>query len=180
MLQRIGKTGFELVRLNAGGAIAGWIQLKWKNSSKASKNKYRVAYNGSHHITTQFTTLAHELAHMFLGHLGDNKGWRVRERGQPHAICELEAEMAAYLLATRKEVKPRSESYLSSFKGNISDIDLYAVMRAANSIEPVMGISAHELWTKKGHGNDPVAPRIRIAAAHNAHQIKNGEYQGNN
>ncbi len=88
--------------------------------------------------------------------------------------------MAAYLLATRKEVKPRSESYLSSFKGNISDIDLYAVMRAANSIEPVMGISAHELWTKKGHGNDPVAPRIRIAAAHNAHQIKNGEYQGNN
>ena len=59
-----------------------------------------------------------------------------------------EAEMAAYLVAKRNGLSPRSESYLSSYKGALAEIDLYRVMRVANSIETAMGIAAHQLKAK--------------------------------
>jgi len=56
--------------------------------------------------------------------------------------------MAAYLVAKRNGLSPRSESYLSSYKGALAEIDLYGVMRAANGIENAMGIQAHHLKKK--------------------------------
>ena len=61
---------------------------------------------------------------------------------------EVEAEMAAYLVAKRNGLTPRSESYLSSYKGALAEIDLYRVMRVANIIETAMGIAAHQLKAK--------------------------------
>jgi hypothetical protein len=57
--------------------------------------------------------------------------------------------MTAWLVAQRSGVKPRSESYLAGYQGAIPDIDLYAVMRAANAVETAMGISAAALRRKK-------------------------------
>jgi hypothetical protein len=63
---------------------------------------------------------------------------------------EVEAETAAYLVARRNCVKPRSETYLQNYRGSFGALDIFAVMRAANEIEKVLGISAHELWEAKG------------------------------
>jgi hypothetical protein len=57
----------------------------------------------------------------------------------------VEAEMAAWLVAKRNGLTPRSESYLSSYAGAMSDIDLYVVMRVTNAVETAMGISSHQL-----------------------------------
>ena len=62
---------------------------------------------------------------------------------------EVEAEMAAYLVAMRNGLKPRSETYLANYKGAFEDLNLYAVTRAANAVETAMGIAAQKLWNEK-------------------------------
>ncbi len=57
--------------------------------------------------------------------------------------------MAAYLVAMRNGLTPRSESYLSNYKGAFEDLNLYAVTRTANAVETAMGISAQKLWNEK-------------------------------
>jgi hypothetical protein len=61
----------------------------------------------------------------------------------------VEAEMAAYLVAKRNGLSPRSESYLDKYQRAFTDLDLYTVMRAASAVETAMGISASQL---KPHG----------------------------
>ena len=96
-------------------------------------------------------TVAHELAHLYLGHMGTDRGRRVPDHGYTdQALREVEAECTAYLVARRNGVKPRSESYLAEYQGAFEHFDLYAITRAANAVETAMGISAQKLWQAKG------------------------------
>ena len=134
----------------AGDNRAGYIELKQESNSLRGKNSYRLAYNGNHSLPTQFVTVAHELAHLHLGHLGPDRGRRIPDRkNTDHKLREVEAEMTAYLVAKRNELDPKSESYLVNFQGAFERLNLYAVMRAANAVETAMGISAQKLWNEK-------------------------------
>ena len=149
-LKSVSRERIDLVELDAGDGSAGWIRLVEKSKAKKGKHRYQLAYNKNHPPATCFVTVAHELAHLFLGHLGDDPGRRVPDKRKiPHALREVEAEMVAYLVAMRNGLKPKSESYLSSYKGALKDLNLYGVMRAANSVETALGISAHHLWLEK-------------------------------
>ena len=140
-----------IVEFDAGDAHAGGIRLIEKSRSRQGKNLYQLAYNRNHPPPTRFVTVAHELAHLYLGHLGADRGRRVPDRSQiHHALMEVEAEMTAYLVAKRNGLRPRSESYLADYQGAFSDLDLYAVMRAANAVETALGIPAAKLWNEKG------------------------------
>ena len=140
-----------IVEFDAGDAHAGGIRLIEKSRSRQGKNLYQLAYNRNHPPPTRFVTVAHELAHLYLGHLGADRGRRVPDRSQMHhALMEVEAEMTAYLVAKRNGLRPRSESYLADYQGAFSDLDLYAVMRAANAVETALGIPAAKLWNEKG------------------------------
>lgn len=144
------KEKIELLRLDAGDGSAGWIKFIARSDTANGKHSYQLAYNCNHSPATRFVTLAHELAHLFLGHLGADKGRNVPERRErDHAMREVEAETAAYLVARRNDVKPRSETYLQDFQGSFGAMDIFAVMRAANEIEKVLGIGAHKLWEKR-------------------------------
>lgn len=157
LLSGMAKERIEVLRLDAGDASAGWIKRIGISASRNGKHTYRLAYNGNHLAATRFVTLAHELAHLFLGHLGADRGRNVPDRhDRDHAMCEVEAETAAYLVARRNGVKPRSETYLQKYKGSFRALDIFAVMRAANEIEKVLGISAHQLWQAKGRLGDPL------------------------
>ena len=137
--------------LDAGDATAGWVKLVSSANSPNGKNTYKLAYNRNHPPPTRFVTVAHELAHLYLGHLGADRGRRVPDRGYTdHALREVEAECTAYLVARRNGVKPRSESYLAKYQGAFEHLDLYAITRAANAVETAMGISAQSLWNEKG------------------------------
>ena len=147
----VGRQRIEVEELDAGDATAGWIKpVSWTNSPNG-KNTYRLAYNRNHDAPTRFVTVAHELAHLYLGHLDPGRGRRVPDRSQTdRALREVEAECTAYLVARRNGVKPRSESYLAKYQGVFEHLDLYAITRAANAVETAMGISAHRLWKARG------------------------------
>ncbi len=141
--------------LDAGDGRAGWIRMVKHSTPRSGKNHYELAFNRNHAIPTCFVTVAHELAHLFLGHLGPDKGRNVRDRrGVHHALREVEAEMTAYLVSKRNGLKPRSESYLANFQGAFSDLNFHAVTRAANAVETVLGISAAKLWNEKIRHDD--------------------------
>ena len=149
-MRAVKKERIDVVALDAGDGQAGWIRLLAASTAKTGKNLYQLAYNRNHDAATRFVTVAHELAHLYLGHLGLDAGRRVPDRRDtPHALMEVEAEMAAYLVAMRNGLKPRSESYLANYKGAFEDLNLYAVTRAANAVETAMGIAAQKLWNEK-------------------------------
>lgn len=149
-MRAVRKERIDVVTLDAGDGQAGWIRMLAVSQAKSGKNLYQLAYNKNHDAPTRFVTVAHELAHLFLGHLGEDKGRRVPDRSNTsHDLKEVEAEMVAYLVARRNGLEPRSESYLANYKGALGDLEIYAVNRAANAVETVMGISAQTLWNQK-------------------------------
>lgn len=150
LINSIAREKIECLVLDAGDAQAGWIELLAESNSRQGKNLYRLAYNGNHSAPTRFVTVAHELAHLYLGHLGPDRGRRVPDRRMTtHNLREVEAEMTSYLVAKRNGLEPKSESYLANYQEAFEHLNLYAVMRAANSVETIMGISAKKLWREK-------------------------------
>jgi hypothetical protein len=112
---------------------------------------YQITLNDALTPTEVFTTLAHELGHIFCGHLGacasksdkdDNQsGWPDRRHlGKPE--CEVEAEAVAYLVASRAGLVTRSADYLNSHvkKLDMSCIDVDLVVRAAARVERLAGL----------------------------------------
>lgn len=147
----LAKERIDVISLDSGDGQAGWIQLLSHSKTAKGKNTYQLAHNRNHPVPTRLVTVAHELAHLYLGHLGADVGRRVPDRRHiPDALMEVEAEMVAFLVAMRNGLKPRSESYLANYKGAFQDLNLYGVTRAANAIETAMGISAQKLWNEKG------------------------------
>ena len=150
LIRSVAREKINIVQLDVGDARAGWIELLSRSNSPKGKNAYRLAYNRNHSPQTRFVTVAHELAHLYLGHLGRDRGRRVPDRRHTDlALREVEAESAAYLVARRNGIEPRSESYLARYLDAFKHLDLYAITRAANAVETAMGISAQRLWQAK-------------------------------
>jgi antirestriction protein ArdC len=106
----------------------------------------------------QFVTLAHELGHLFLGHLGPDRKLNVPERPPMNdAQHELEAESVAYLVCARNGITSKSHTYLASYVTNnttIDNVDLYQVMRAAGQVESLLGLTAHTKYDRPASGRD--------------------------
>lgn len=77
------------------------IRNNWRSYSKYDPNE-------------QFATIAHELAHLYLGDLGGGKELKIAARsGLSHAQVELEAEITSYLICKRNGIESESEIYFS-------------------------------------------------------------------
>lgn len=146
------KKNIEWRSIDAGDQTAGSIRIIKRATNDNEVTQYRMLINGNHLPTVQFTTLAHELGHLFLGHLGSDKALNVPKR--PHmnkTQRELEAESVAYLVCTRNGVKSKSETYLSDYvtqNTTVEDIDLYQIMRAAGQLENLLGLTAHTKYDR--------------------------------
>jgi hypothetical protein len=94
--------------------------------------------NASYDEPSKFATLAHELAHIYCGHLGEgaNGAWPDRSKLRHHE-CEVEAEAAAWLVCRRNNVDTKSAAYLLSHlpRANLRSVSMYAIFEAANRIE---------------------------------------------
>ena len=142
-----------LAPLDVGDKQAGYIRRTVRSANPKRKHQYELGYNKNHTAPTRFVTVAHELGHLYLGHLGEDRARRVSDRhGLPTDLKEVEAESAAYLVAMRNGLQPRSESYLSRYQGAFSALDVFAINRSANAVETAMGVSTQKLWNDKAKG----------------------------
>jgi hypothetical protein len=128
--------------LDAGDGKAGSIRCTREAANDKESNVYRMLVNKNHTPPVRFVTLAHELAHLFLGHLGIDGTLHVPDRRHlGHQQVELEAESVAFIICKRNGVMSKSETYLSNFvtqNSTVGDLDIYQVMRAAGQVETLL------------------------------------------
>lgn len=145
-IEKMGRKQIVCAYFDGGDAKAGSIRVL-KSATPKEGGSYGMQLNRNHSAPVQFVTIAHELAHLFLGHLGPDKKLNIPERRRPdHAQEELEAESVAYLVCARNGVESKSQTYLTEFVGkhtSIEILDLYQVMRAAGHIESLLGLTSH-------------------------------------
>lgn len=150
------KQGINVKQIEYGDAHAGHIQrpkhdiavtVTLRSKDAKQKPDYQVRLNNCHDANVQFATLTHELAHLYLGHLGEDKFLKITDRQKlTIETRELEAESVCYIVCHRNGVKPNSEQYLSGFvTGNeaTETMDLYALLKAAGQIETLLGLVVH-------------------------------------
>jgi hypothetical protein len=137
--------------LDAGDRKAGSIRCVHRATQPNEGSVYRMLLNKNHPPAVRFATLAHELAHLFLGHLGPDKALGVPLRQRPdYRWGELEAESVAFIVCARNGVTSKSETYLKHFvdqNTEVGDLDIYQVMRATGQIETLLGLGAHSRFT---------------------------------
>ena len=158
------RKGVEWRLVDAGDQKAGSIRVVRRAATSTETTLYRMHINGNHGPNVQFTTLAHELGHLFLGHVGSDKALNIPERPRlEHAQQELEAESVAYLVCARNRVASKSETYLKDYvKKNttVESLDLYQVMRAAGQVETLLALTAPP--------QIPIRPSARVTDGHQA------------
>jgi hypothetical protein len=133
-----------------GDNDAGFIRRLTRPESKDAYSNYELGLNRNHNAAMSFVTLAHELGHLFLGHLGEDKKLGIQDRrGIKHRMREIEAESVAYIVCERNGVECRSQKYLHTYGTNgesTADLDLYAITRAAGHIERLLDLSKSSQW----------------------------------
>jgi len=107
--------------------------------------RYELVVNRDLSTESRLATVAHELAHLYCGHLGtpDLRWWPDRRR-VPADVMEFEAESVAYLVCRRFGVESSSASYLAQYVRDdvpLPDISLERVMVAAGLVQ-AMGTRA--------------------------------------
>jgi hypothetical protein len=132
--------------VDAGDGKAGSIQGTRRATSAKERNAYRILVNKNHTPAVRFATLAHELAHLFLGHLGLDNFLHVSDRRTlRHQQKELEAESVAFIVCQRNGVTSKSETYLANYvdqNTTVGNLDIYQMMRAAGQVETLLGLGA--------------------------------------
>ena len=150
------RDGVRIIKSDHGSQAGGSIR-RIDRDVKASQ-KFIISDRGTRNPTTvdipvrydmllnkdlsdeaQYAVIAHELGHLYCGHLGTpNKKWWPSRRGLEHAVREFEAESIAYLVCSRAGIKTESEKYLSGYvkRGeNVAPISLDRVIKSVTLIE---------------------------------------------
>ena len=150
-IDRMTYKNIDCQMIDAGDGRAGSIRVLECPRDPKQKTRYRMLINGNHPPSTQFVTISHELAHLFLGHLGSDPMLTIPERVSSESQKELEAESVAFLVAARNRVCSKSEAYLSNYAREyptIDSVDVYQVIRAAGQVETLLGLTAQLSFDK--------------------------------
>jgi len=144
LTSKLDRKNIKTVWIDAGDAVAGSIShVKMESIDQAAS--YDLRLNTNHKPSVQFSTIAHELGHLYLGHLGADTKLEIRDRrGSDKGRREIEAESVAYLVTGRYGVETRSHPYLAEFVSRdtaIVDLQLYEILRAAGHVEKLLGIA---------------------------------------
>lgn len=146
MQAAVRRAKITILQVDKGDAAAGSMTRSEAVIKGKQQPSWVVRLNENHDPKTQFVTLAHELAHMFLGHLGADAAHNIKARkGLGHDLEEVEAEAVAWVVAHRNGLTPKSEAYLDRYKAAFKGLEVGTILKAANAVETAMGISAAQL-----------------------------------
>lgn len=148
----LARKGITWNAVDVGDLNAGSIELVSRAAKSGDTSRYTMNINKNHDSNVQFATLAHELAHLYLGHLGKDKYLSIPPRpSQSHQQRELEAESVAFIVCSRNGVENKSENYLASYVTQdtaAEHLDLYQIMRATGQIETLLGLTEHTKYSR--------------------------------
>ena len=139
--------GISYHRENYGVSLAGSIQVADGNMNiridrKEVKVLYNMVVNNNSTKEEQFATIAHELGHLYCGHLGTpNKKWWPDFHAKNKQSKEFEAESVAWIVCERNNVKNPSAAYLNGYldtNGDIPPVSLENILKASGMIERKM------------------------------------------
>jgi hypothetical protein len=101
--------------------------------------KMRIGLRADLEDAAAYAVLCHELAHIYLGHVGaDRDGWWPFRMNLSEAVAEIEAESTAYIVCARAGLRTHAAEYLSSFVEDSDDLDaisLDLISRVAGRLE---------------------------------------------
>jgi hypothetical protein len=142
--KRLESKHIRMQPINSAPSLAGSISVLHRAYEKDEYSAYMLELNLNHDPNVQFATMVHELAHLYLGHLGRDPKLSVPERQcMGRHQQELEAESVSYLVCARQGVESRAHTYLAGYvQSNTStdSLDIYQVMRAAGQVEALLGL----------------------------------------
>ena len=147
LLSNLPRDGVSYDESDHGTVRAGSIQESEGNKSQNTKGKevkvlYNLVVNQNHSDEEKFATIAHELGHLYCGHLGSpNEKWWPARMIKDEKVREFEAESVAWLICGRVGIEPHSAKYLNVHLcegGQIPQISLETVIKAAGLIESMM------------------------------------------
>lgn len=142
---KLNRVEIRILWLDRGDYTAGHARRLTSHGDKERLERFEVGVNRNHPPAAQLVTLAHELAHIFLGHCGSDQKRGVKfNRPEDLALREVEAETVAYLVAKRTGVSPRSESYLDHYKGAYDQLDLHRILKVSSAVEKQLDLPFQE------------------------------------
>lgn len=128
------------------GRTAGYASI-------AENNSYLVTLHPRYNKSSveAYGVICHELAHILLGHLGEVAVYKENKKGEkvktiitenrrhvPRHICELEAELSAWIVFSNIGIEKSSIPYLATWLRNEEDIrelNISEVLKAVRKIE---------------------------------------------
>jgi hypothetical protein len=113
------------------------------NVVRLGEPAFRVALNSKHSEAQRIGTLAHELAHIFCGHLGAvEEGVWTDNSTAAKDVREFEAEAVAYLVTDRLNLDIGSHKYLAGYLSDapkpLPNSSLDTVLKAVGKVEKML------------------------------------------
>jgi len=101
--------------------------------------KMRIVIHEEHDPPSRYGVLCHELAHVYLGHLGgDPDGWWPSRGNLNRNTLEIEAEAVAYITTRRAGMAGASARYISRYLDNdglLASVSLDQIAKVAGRLE---------------------------------------------
>jgi hypothetical protein len=125
------KDNIEYIEQNSHKSSAGFAQ--------AVNSSFRITVNSSYDRPEKLSTIVHELAHIFCGHLGivPSSWWKARV-DLNHESREFEAESVSFVTCRRLGLATTSEAYLSDYVNKnyeVPSLDLELILTVSGYIE---------------------------------------------
>ena len=154
LMSNLPRDGIAYSEVKQGTGGAGSIQTAQENSRQQLKRHsetlhlaiyYHLVVNRALGDLEKFTTILHELAHLYCGHPGipPVKKWNFwpSRLGLAQEAREFEAESVAWLVCERMGIQNPSVEYLSNYvckNDEIPNISIEAVLKATNMVESML------------------------------------------
>jgi hypothetical protein len=146
---RLPQAGVGYSEAERGAAAAGSLQETATPRQELAGGRpfpvhYDLVVNQDLDAGAKFATIAHELGHLFCGHLGAPDGAKHPARpGLDEATGEFEAESVSWLICGRVGIETPSGQYLGGYLDGDGapppDVSLEAIFKAVRLIEEIGG-----------------------------------------